>query len=178
MSMKSLRSHALQICDLVGIGAGDAFNEEDMEELKELKEKEKRLKDTPILNKTQGSQVEMSLAQVLAKKNILTNMKVLGLLEELIDTYIQLKAESTSQYLFNSETYTTSEILFFSHLYANTADCLANPFIKNYLKQKYPELLRLTARFARNSGIEKDQPQDSAKVTLFGAVRDNIKSYI
>ncbi|QPG77078.1 hypothetical protein FOA43_004477 [Brettanomyces nanus] len=128
-----LRADATRRCENYGITADDSFNEENSEEMEKLKAQERELRETPILNDIQKNHVTKNLNLLAAKKSILTNMKCLTMLDEIMVEYTQLESQLHAN--------TTSMILFFCFLKSNTLSELPSSFVLHYLTENHPELM-------------------------------------
>lgn len=159
-----MRASATRICQESGITADDSAKDDNSEDIERIRAQEEKLKEMPVINDLQKSQVDKSLADLAMKKGILTNMKCLDLLQEVIDTYKSLDLPSDS----------SSVILFFSYLQVNTLSEMESSFVSDYLIQHDPKLLEQVKLFSLASGPKIKQSQ----LKLSDALYNTLQSYI
>ncbi|KAG7817280.1 hypothetical protein KL928_004015 [Ogataea angusta] len=123
----NLKARAAAICETAGISSTEESNQ-----LRQLKEREKTLKETPTLSNFDHSQRNASLKVVLDQMDILTNMRCVSLLEETIKLVKDLGLPKSYP----------SSILFDAYIQCNTNPNLKTDFVLKYLKSSHSDLLQ------------------------------------
>ncbi|KAG7934000.1 uncharacterized protein OGAPODRAFT_92214 [Ogataea polymorpha] len=123
----NLKARAAAICETAGISSTEESNQ-----LRQLKEREKTLRETPTLSNFDQSQRNASLKVVLDQMDILTNMRCVSLLEETIKLVKDLGLPKSYP----------SSILFDAYIQCNTDPNLKTDFVLKYLKSSHPDLLQ------------------------------------
>ncbi|ODV85638.1 hypothetical protein CANARDRAFT_28396 [[Candida] arabinofermentans NRRL YB-2248] len=177
------KARAIEICNLSGISIDQGYSDVDSDEMKELNERERQIRETPVLSTVQKSQNDGILKNVLAQKNILTNMKGITLLQDTIKEFNSLKQSLSTEEtepngnLFHGTKLSTSEILLYSYFESNTITDLKSDFVKSYLQNKEPELLIKTDQLSNDVGKGKVNVTN-CKLSVLTALNTTIQSYI
>lgn len=150
------RDHAVQVCDEYGISADD--DAEVAAEMDRINAQQRELEEQPVLNELQRKQLEKQIADLAARKSLLTNMKCMTLLQEVMDQKDNLSIQDG-----------ISEDLLFGFITANTMPQLKSGFVREYLQQHYPLLL---------DSPEAEVSFESEPLNLPGALKGLICTYI
>lgn len=136
-----LRNHAIEICLENGIinqesvpnGEATYFNSNLEDELENLNSEEKKLRDTPVINELQKSQMDQQLAVLAERKTMVSNMQCLNRLKTLLAKFEDFKSK------INDPVF---ELIVNYYMKLNSFDQLPEKFISMWLQREYPKLYK------------------------------------
>lgn len=164
-----LRNMALEMCLNEGIIDDESVSTDhqmlttDLEdELKLLKNEEKNLRDTPVINDMQKSQIDKQLDIINQKKSIIANMQCIKKLKSILQYF--------HEYSLNNSIF---KIILLTYLKCNMINKLPENFIDVWLEKEYPdihsELRTFNVDFKFNAG-------NASKISLSNAMASYISS--
>lgn len=127
------------------------------EELKDLKREEKNLRDTPVINELQKSQMDKQIHAIELKKSVIANMQCIKILKSSL-----AKIENNDDKLIKT--------ILLVFLKCNTSDALPENFIKVWLAREHPRLSTELEEFSLSS---KSQTETS-KISLIDAIKSSV----
>jgi sorting and assembly machinery component 37 len=136
-----IRIYATELCYNMGIvddgplKSGGSLEDSDAEdELTLLRKEEVKLRDTPVMNDLQKSQMDKELDIINQKKSIIANMHCIKMLKDVLRRYEELKDS------FDPEYQHFFELVIHTYVKCNTSSNLPENFLQVWLQKEQPTL--------------------------------------
>lgn len=170
-----MRQFALEACLNEGIVDDEStnsetlFTEPDLEDkLQELRKEEKNLRETPVINDLQKTQIDKQLNIIAEKKSLISNMQCIKKLKDIINKYEQM-----SKTLMNDDDNGLFETILLVYLKCNTISGLREKFIQLWLQREHPAI------FERLSQLDFDvKATKSSKIAFQEAALSLISQFV